>query len=66
MKLTSEDLEQVSTLALGYYNRHAKDFWEGTKDHDVSQNISAAGRTATYNFFSERDRVAVDDSPIGS
>jgi len=23
------------------YNRHAEDFWEGTRDHDVSQNITA-------------------------
>jgi SAM-dependent methyltransferase len=26
---------------LEYYNQHAEEFWEGTRDHDVSQNISA-------------------------
>lgn len=26
---------------LGHYERHADEYWEGTRDHDVSQNISA-------------------------
>jgi SAM-dependent methyltransferase len=31
----------VSGPTLDYYNRHADAFWRGTRDHDVSQNISA-------------------------
>lgn len=35
------DLKQVSTLTLAHYDQHAEDFWTGTRDHDVSQNIAA-------------------------
>jgi hypothetical protein len=41
MKLNSQDLEKITDLTLDYYNRHAEDFWEGTRNHDVSQNIAA-------------------------
>ena len=41
MKLNSQDLEKIADLTLDYYNQHAEDFWEGTRDHDVSQNIAA-------------------------
>jgi hypothetical protein len=41
MKLNSQDLEKIADLTLDYYNRHAEDFWEGTRNHDVSQNIAA-------------------------
>jgi SAM-dependent methyltransferase len=41
MKLTSQDLEKISRLTLEHYNRHAEQFWQGTRDHDVSQNITA-------------------------
>jgi SAM-dependent methyltransferase len=41
MKLNSQDLEKITDLTLEYYNRHADDFWEGTRNHDVSQNIAA-------------------------
>ena len=35
------DLENVSSLTLEHYDSRATDFWEGTRAHDVSQNISA-------------------------
>lgn len=35
------DLKNVSTLTLARYNERADAFWEGTKDHDVGQNIMA-------------------------
>src|ERR1041384_6103649 len=41
MKLNSQDLEKIANVTLDFYNRHAQDFWEGTRDHDVSQNITA-------------------------
>jgi len=41
MNLTPEDLERIVALTLEHYNRRAEDFWEGTRDHDVSQNIAA-------------------------
>ncbi len=41
MKLNSQDLEKITGLTLEHYNRRAEDFWQGTRDHDVSQNIEA-------------------------
>ena len=41
MKLTSDDLQLIATRTLGHYNGRAQAFWEGTRDHDVSQNIAA-------------------------
>lgn len=35
------DLEHVAHATLEDYNRSAEGFWEGTRDHDVSQNIDA-------------------------
>jgi SAM-dependent methyltransferase len=40
MKLDRQDLERITELTLRHYSQHAKDFWEGTRDHDVSQNIA--------------------------
>jgi SAM-dependent methyltransferase len=31
----------TSAITLAHYNRHAESFWEGTRDHDVSQNRNA-------------------------
>ena len=41
MKLNPQDLEKITDLTLNDYNEHAEDFWEGTRDHDVNQNITA-------------------------
>ena len=41
MKLSSQDLKKIAGSTLDYYNQHAEDFWEGTRNHDVSQNIAA-------------------------
>jgi SAM-dependent methyltransferase len=41
MKLTPQDLDKISNLTLEHYARNAQRFWEGTRDHDVSQNIAA-------------------------
>jgi SAM-dependent methyltransferase len=41
MKLEPQDLEKVASLTLDYYNGRAENFWQGTRDHDVSQNIAA-------------------------
>ncbi|VWX62976.1 Methyltransferase domain-containing protein [Burkholderiales bacterium 8X] len=41
MPLSAEELERISAVTLGHYDRHAEDFWQGTRDHDVSQNIAA-------------------------
>ena len=41
MKLNSQDLEKIADDTLDHYNQRADDFWEGTRGHDVSQNIEA-------------------------
>jgi SAM-dependent methyltransferase len=41
MKLDAQDLEKVSNLTLEHYDKRAAEFWEGTRGHDVSQNIAA-------------------------
>jgi SAM-dependent methyltransferase len=38
---SSDDLKAISETTLGYYNQAAEQFWNGTKDHDVSQNLQA-------------------------
>jgi SAM-dependent methyltransferase len=41
MKLNREELARTSALTLGHYNERAEAFQEGTRNHDVSQNIGA-------------------------
>jgi len=36
-----QDLEQIARLTLAHYEERADAFWEGTRDHDVSQNVAA-------------------------
>jgi SAM-dependent methyltransferase len=41
MKLAPQDLAKITATTVGHYNDVADDFREGTRDHDVSQNIAA-------------------------
>lgn len=41
VELSDEDLRVVSDKTISHYQRAARSFWEGTKDHDVSQNVHA-------------------------
>ncbi|RRV04975.1 class I SAM-dependent methyltransferase [Pseudomonas sp. v388] len=41
MKLDPQTLAQITTTTVGHYDRVADEFREGTRDHDVSQNIDA-------------------------
>ena len=36
-----QDLEGIARVTLEHYDSRAQDFWEGTRDHDVAQNMSA-------------------------
>jgi len=40
MLLNAQDLKNAAGLTLDHYNKRAEDFWEGTRGHDVSQNIA--------------------------
>ena len=41
MTLTPWDLRRISQGTLAHYDERAPAYWEGTRDHDVSQNIAA-------------------------
>ena len=41
MTMTSEAITHIAAQTLAHYERHADEFWRGTHDHDVSQNIAA-------------------------
>jgi SAM-dependent methyltransferase len=55
MKLNPEDLAKITDFTLSHYNEHAEDFWEGTRDHNVNQNITALlqsiGREPPYTIL---------------
>jgi len=38
---TPDPLAQISSATLKHYDDRAEDFWEGTRGHDVAQNIDA-------------------------
>lgn len=42
--LSAAELTRISTSTLSHYQSSAASFWEGTRDHDVSQNVSALVR----------------------
>ena len=55
--LGPEDLRRISQVTLAHYDRDADGFWEGTRDHDVAQNVGAllrhlegTGRFAILDF----------------
>ena len=41
LNLPPQALATVSARTLAYYNQHADDFFAGTRDHDVRQNMDA-------------------------
>jgi len=40
-KIPPNELDNIASVTLQHYNQRAQDFREGTKDHDVSQNINS-------------------------
>jgi len=40
-KLTTQDLDAITSRTLAHYDERAESFWQGTRDHDVTQNIEA-------------------------
>ena len=39
--LPTQQLAEIETITLGHYDDNALSFWQGTKDHDVTQNYQA-------------------------
>ena len=40
-KQSPSALDEIQSITLGHYEANAQSFWQGTRDHDVSQNIRA-------------------------
>ncbi len=49
MRAYPDELQRISAQTLAHYDRHAQSFWEGTRDHDVRQNIDALLRAVAVN-----------------
>lgn len=60
MPIDSEDLRMLTTRTLGHYERRSDAFWEGTKDHDVTQN-----RAALLRHIKSTDRLTLLDLGCG-
>ncbi len=41
MALTPDELDRISARTLAHYDEQALSYWNGTRDHDVSQNVDA-------------------------
>jgi SAM-dependent methyltransferase len=41
MPLTPQDLARITLRTVAHYDEAAQAFWEGTRDHDVRQNVEA-------------------------
>jgi SAM-dependent methyltransferase len=41
LRVNAEQLRRMSELTIGHYDRSAEEYWDGTRDHDVSQNYAA-------------------------
>ena len=41
MTINPHDLDRITDTTLKHYSERAETFWQGTRDHDVSQNIEA-------------------------
>jgi SAM-dependent methyltransferase len=41
MRISAQDLAGISAVTLEHYDQRAEEFWEGTRDHDVGQNLTA-------------------------
>jgi len=38
---SADELDRIAAQTLAHYDERAEAFWQGTRDHDVSQNIAA-------------------------
>jgi len=41
MTLTPNELDRIAARTLAHYDEQALSYWNGTRDHDVSQNVEA-------------------------
>ncbi|RMH14925.1 MAG: class I SAM-dependent methyltransferase, partial [Gammaproteobacteria bacterium] len=50
-------LNNISKITLQHYQSRAESFWQGTKDHDVSQNIEALCQSLDKAFGQIRCKI---------
>lgn len=55
--MNKEDIEHISRVTLDHYRNRAEAFWQGTKDHDVSQNIQALLTALEQQFNLDNYRI---------
>ena len=41
LRAMTDEIDNITRLTLDYYERHAREFFDGTVGHDVSQNLAA-------------------------
>jgi ubiquinone/menaquinone biosynthesis C-methylase UbiE len=41
LRIDVEQSRRMSEMTITYYDRMAETYWDGTRDHDVSQNYAA-------------------------
>ena len=41
LRVDVEQSRRMSEMTIAYYDRMAETYWDGTRDHDVSQNYTA-------------------------
>ena len=41
LRLDVEQSRRMSEMTIAYYDRMAEAYWDGTRDHDVSQNYAS-------------------------
>ena len=61
MILNPQELKKLSRLTLEHYNQCAEEFREGTRYHDVSQNVEALLQhkaVSAVNYSGLRDEIA--------
>jgi SAM-dependent methyltransferase len=58
-------MDEVSQRTLAHYDRRAEEFWTGTREHDVRQNIEALLTAIKAGFPDQPPRFAILDFGCG-
>ena len=49
-----DNLALITAKTLEHYNEHATDFWNGTRHHDVKQNVERHCQSKSNRFHQKR------------
>ncbi|MEM6959377.1 MAG: hypothetical protein AAF645_27085, partial [Myxococcota bacterium] len=59
VELSPDQLRALATSTVSHYDQNAVDFREGTKDHDVSQNVNALRDVVILRAFAKVHGILV-------